>query len=87
MHAIIRTTKGRRHEVNFDGLETTATIVLGEEVVEIVMEARQHFTPEHKQPLAVLNIPRSIFDVALSEGVRTGFKHPGAFLKLVKADE
>ena len=87
MHAIIRTTKGRRHEVDFDGLETKTTIGLGEEVVEIVIEARQDFTPEHKQPLAVLNLPRSIFDAALREGVRTGFKHPGVVLKLVKADE
>jgi len=87
MHAIIRTTKGRRHEVDFDGLKTTTTIVLGEDVVEILVEAVQDFTPDHKQPLAVLNIPRNIFDAALRDGVRTGFKHPGAVLKLVKADE
>ena len=87
MHAIIRTTKGRRHEVDFDGLETTTQIFLTEEVVEVVIEGKQSCTPEHKQPLAILNIPRAVFDAALREGMKTGFKHPGVVLKLVKDNE
>lgn len=60
---------------------------MGEEVVEIVIEARQASIPEHKQPLALLNIPRDVFEAALREGVETGFKRLSAVLKLVKADE
>lgn len=77
MHAIIRTTNGRRHEVDFDGLETTTTVLMGEEVVEIVIKARQASTPEHKQRLAILNIPRDVFDAAFREGQKAGFKRPG----------
>ena len=38
-HAIIRGANGRRHEVDFEGMEITVEVCFGNETVEIAVEA------------------------------------------------
>ena len=38
-HAIIRGANGRRHEVDFEGVEITVEVFFGDETVEIAVEA------------------------------------------------
>jgi len=87
MHAIIRKLNGRRREVDFEGVEISTFIHMGEDVVEIIVEGKVPFTALDKQPVAIMNIPREIFDAALREGSKFGYKHPGVVLKMVKDNE
>ena len=44
-HAIIRGANGRRHEVDFEGVEITVEVFFSDETVEIVVEA-----PDDRRP-------------------------------------
>ena len=67
VHAIIRGANGRRHEVDFDGVEITVEVFFGDETVEIAVEAPQDPTPSDKRRFAQLNVPRELFTQALGE--------------------
>ena len=69
-HAIIRGANGRRHEVNFEGMEITVEVFFGDETVEIAIEAPEDPVPSDKRPFALLNVPRELFNKALGEAAR-----------------
>ena len=69
-HAIIRGANGRRHEVNFEGMEITVEVFFGNETVEIAIEAPEDPVPSDKRPFALLNVPRELFNKALGEAAR-----------------
>ena len=69
-HAIIRGANGRRHEVDFEGVEITVEVFFGDETVEIAVEAPQDPTPSDKRRFALLNVPRELFNKALGEAAR-----------------
>ena len=69
-HAIIRGANGRRHEVNFEGVEITVEVFFGDETVEIAVEAPQDPTPSDKRHFALLNVPRELFNKALGDAAR-----------------
>ena len=69
-HAIIRGANGRRHEVNFEGVEITVEVFFGNETVEIAIEAPEDPVPSDKRPFALLNVPRELFNKALGEAAR-----------------
>ena len=66
-HAIIRRANGRRHEVDFEGVEITVEVFFGDETVEIAVEAPEDPTPSDKQRFALLNVPRELFNKALGD--------------------
>jgi hypothetical protein len=68
-HTIIRGANGRRHEVNFEGVEITVELCFGDETVEIAVEAPQDPTPSDKRRFALL-VPRELFNKALGEAAR-----------------
>jgi hypothetical protein len=69
-HAIIRGANGRRHEVDFEGVEITLEVFFGNETVEIAVEAPQDPRPSDKRRFALLNVPRELFNKALGEAAR-----------------
>ena len=69
-HAIIRGANGRRHEVDFDGVEITVEVFFGDETVEIAVEAPEDPTPSDKRRFALLNVPRELFNKALGNAAR-----------------
>ena len=69
-HAIIRGANGRRHEVDFEGVEITVDVFFGDETVEIAVEAPQDPTPSDKRRFALLNVPRVLFNKALGDAAR-----------------
>ena len=69
-HAIIRGANGRRHEVDFEGVEITVEVFFGNETVEIAVEAPQDPRPSDKRRFALLNVPRQLFNQALGEAAR-----------------
>jgi hypothetical protein len=69
-HAIIRGANGRRHEVDFEGVEITVEIFFGEDTVEIAIEAPQDLAPSDKRRFALLNVPRKLFNKALGGAAR-----------------
>jgi hypothetical protein len=69
-HAIIRGANGRRHEVDFEGVEITVEVFFSDETVEIAVEAPQDPTPSDKRRFALLNVPRELFNKALGDAAR-----------------
>jgi hypothetical protein len=69
-HAILRGANGRRHEVDFEDREITVEIFFGEEAVEIAIESAPDSAPSSKRRLALLNVPRELFNQALGEAAR-----------------
>ena len=69
-HAIIRGANGRRHDVDFEGADTTVEIFFGDETVEIAVAAPQDPAPSDKRRFALLNVPRVQFNKALGEAAR-----------------
>ena len=69
-HAIIRGANGRRHEVDFEGVEITVEVFFSDETVEIAVEAPQNPTPSDKPRFALLNVPRELFNKALGDAAR-----------------
>ena len=69
-HAIIRGANGRRHEVDFEGVEITVEVFFGDETVEIAVEAPQDPRPSDKRRFALLNVPRELFNKALGDAAR-----------------
>ena len=69
-HVIIRGANGRRHEVNFEGVEITVEVFFGDETVEIAVEAPEDPVPSDKRRFALLSVPRELFNKALGEATR-----------------
>jgi hypothetical protein len=69
-HTIIRGANGRRHEVDFEGVEITVEVFFSDETVEIAVEAPQDPTPSDKRRFALLNMPRELFNKALGDAAR-----------------
>jgi hypothetical protein len=65
-HAIIRGENGRRHEVDSEGADITLEIFFGDEVVEIAVAAPDDPAPSDKRRMALLNLPRDLFNHALA---------------------
>lgn len=63
-HAIIRGANGRRHEVDFEDVEITVEVFFCD---EIAAEAPKNWPPSDKRRLALLNVPRVLFNKALGE--------------------
>jgi hypothetical protein len=80
-HAIIRGANGRRHEVDFEGVEITVE-VFGDEAVEIVVEAPDDRAPsDRRRRMALLNVPRDLFNRALGEAARRSKSRGPAIFK------
>jgi hypothetical protein len=77
-HAIIRGASGRRHEVDFEGVEITVEVFFGDETVEIAVEAPQDLAPSDKRRFALLNVPRELFNKALGDAARRSKRLPPA---------
>ena len=69
-HAIIRGANGRRHDVDFEGADTTVEIFFGDDTVEIAVAAPRDPAPSDKRRFALLNVPRELFDKALGNAAR-----------------
>ena len=69
-HAIIRAANDRRLDVDFEGASITVEIFFGDDTVEIAVEAPQDLAPSDKRRLALLNVPRVLFNKALGEAAR-----------------
>ena len=69
-HAILRGANGRRHEVDFEDREISVEIFFGEEAVEIAIESAPDSAPLGKRRIALLNVPRELFNQALGEAAR-----------------
>jgi len=80
-HAIIRGANGRRHEVDFEGVEITVEVFFGDEAVEIVVEAPDDRAPSDRRRMALLNVPRDLFNRALGEAARRSKSRGPAIFK------
>ena len=80
-HAIIRGANGRRHEVDFEGVEITVEVFFGDETVEIAVEAPEDPAPSDKRRFALLNVPRELFNKALGEAARRSKSQRPAILE------
>lgn len=80
-HAIIRGANGRRHEVEFDGAEITVEIFFSEAVVEIAVETTVDTTPSDKRRMALVNVPRDLFNKALGDAARRSSSERPAILE------
>ena len=80
-HAIIRGANGRRHEVDFEGVEITVEVFFGDETVEIAVEAPEDPTPSDKRRFALLNVPRELFSKALGDAARRSKSQRPAILE------
>ena len=69
-HAIIRGANGRRHEVDFDGVQVRVEVFSGEETIEIVIEAIDDTVPSERKRFALLNLPRDLFSAALGQAAQ-----------------
>ena len=69
-HGTLRGANGRRHEVDFEGVEITVEVFFDDETVEIAVEAPQDPTPSDKRRFALLNVPRELFNEALGNAAR-----------------
>jgi hypothetical protein len=69
-HAIIRGANGRRHEVDFDGVQVRVEVFSGEETIEIVIEAIDDTVPSERQRFALLNLSRDLFSAALGQAAQ-----------------
>jgi hypothetical protein len=78
-HAIIRAANGRRHDVAFEGASITVGIFLGEDTVEIAVEAPQDLAPSDKRRFAQLNVPPELFNKAPGEAPRRSMSERPAF--------
>jgi hypothetical protein len=79
--ATIRGANGRRHEVDFDGVEITVEVFFGEDTVEIAVEAPQDLAPSDKRRFALVNVPRELFNKALGEAARRSKSQRPALLE------
>ena len=80
-HAIIRGANGRRHEVDFEGVEITVEVFFSDETVEIAVEVPEDSTPSDKPRFALLNVPRELFNKALGDAARRSKSQQPANLK------
>lgn len=69
-HAIMRGANGRRHDVDFEGMEITVEVFFGDDTVEIAVEGPKGLTPSNKRRLALLNVPHVLSNKALGESAR-----------------
>lgn len=69
-YAIIRGANGRRHKVDVDGAEIAVEIFVGNETIEIAVEAPHDLAPSDKRRVAPLNVPRELFNKALGDAAR-----------------
>jgi hypothetical protein len=69
-YAIIRGANGRRHEVDFEDADITVEIFVGDETIEIAVEAPHDPEPSDKRRFALLNVPRELFNKALGDAAR-----------------
>ena len=69
-HAIMRGANGRRHDVDFEGVEITVEIFFGDDTVEIAVEEPKDLTPSNKRRLALLNVPRDCSTRLSAEAAR-----------------
>ena len=79
-HAILRGANGRRHEVDFEGVEITVEVFFGDETVEIAVESPNNPAPSDKRRFALLNVPRELFNKALGEAARRSRSERSAIL-------
>ena len=80
-HAIIRGANGRRHEVDFEGVEITVEVFFGDETVEIAVEAPDDSAPSERRRFALLNVPRELFNKALGDAARRSKNQRPAILE------
>jgi hypothetical protein len=80
-HAIIRGANGRRHEVDFEGVEVQVEIFFGDAAVEIAVEATDDLAPSDKRRMALLNVPSDLFNKALGDAARRGASKDSAIRK------
>jgi hypothetical protein len=80
-HAIIREANGRRHDVDFEGVEITVEVFFGDQTVEISIEAPEDPAPSDKRRFALLNVQRALFNKALGQAARRSKSQRPAILE------
>jgi len=68
--AIIRGSNGRRHEVDFGNAEIEVDVAIGNETVQITVEAVDDLAPSDKRRFATMALPRQMLAAALGADLR-----------------
>lgn len=69
-HVIICGNNGRRHEVDLEEAAASVEVFVGEQHVELVIDALDEDRPWQKKRFALVNLPQADCDRAISDAAK-----------------
>lgn len=86
-HAVIRNDSGERNELDLADEPVELDVTFNGDHIQITLEAMWDLAPPHQRRLAVMTLPRDVFDAALRKAERmAGNGTRGAIHALVTND-